>query len=351
MDRLLREASDWLARLHAPDCSVAERAACEQWRRESPQHEQAFSAAQIMFVAIGELSSRDALMQALAQEAWVQGGADTVESAPAQILDFSGARSAVLPRPRAHKSAAVAGRQFALAASLVVALLCGVLVLSERAWQPATYTTTSAAIQDVTLADGSVVRLDVNSQIDVQMNGNSRQVTLARGRAIFDVAHDSSRPFSVISGRGEVIAVGTRFQVELIESELVVLLESGIVDVLGHYPSGTQRDRLQPGEQLLLDQGAATQWKKFSVDAITETSWSRGRHVFRNVRLDYALAAVNRYADTKVRLSDPQLGELLVSGNFVSGDSELVASAFTAALALRSVATGSEIILFPAREP
>jgi ferric-dicitrate binding protein FerR (iron transport regulator) len=61
---------------------------------------------------------------------------------------------------------------------------------------------------------------------------------------------------------------------------------------------------------------------------------------------------VNRYSTRKLRLADASLASLPVAGNFIAGDSELVLSAFEAALPLRSVDTGGmEILLFRRYEP
>ncbi len=77
------------------------------------------------------------------------------------------------------------------------------------------------------------------------------------------------------------------------------------------------------------------------------TSWSRGRLVFRGTPLSDALDEVNRYGDRKVRLGDPELAQLPVGGNFIAGETDLIVSAFAAALSLRVVDGGSgEIILF-----
>jgi len=40
-----------------------------------------------------------------------------------------------------------------------------------------------------------------------------RSVILGRGEALFEVAHDSARPFVVIAGNGSITAVGTTFDV------------------------------------------------------------------------------------------------------------------------------------------
>jgi transmembrane sensor len=128
---------------------------------------------------------------------------------------------------------------------------------------------------------------------------------------------------------------------------VVVVLTEGSVSVT---QAGWQ-GRLTPGEQLTL-QGAGTAPVKLSVDTHLATSWARGRLVFRGTPLAEALEEVNRYSTRKLRLADPSLASLPVGGSFIAGDSELVLSAFVAALPLRAVeGGGGEILLFRRYEP
>ena len=59
-----------------------------------------------------------------------------------------------------------------------------------------------------------------------------------------------------------------------------------------------------------------------------------------------ALQEVNRYAATKVRLADPTLVDLPVSGTFIAGDSEAAVAAFAAVLPLTLATDGGELLLF-----
>jgi transmembrane sensor len=196
------------------------------------------------------------------------------------------------------------------------------------------------------LSDGTRANLDVDSAVTVNMTEQARVINLVKGRAFFDVAHDAQRPFSVAVGSSKVIALGTRFQVQRQDRLVIVTLEEGAVEIVGEFEGRTLREHLSPGEQLRVSQDT-DQWVKIDVETETVTSWSRGRHVFRNTRLGEALDEVNRYAATKVRLVDPALADLTVSGNFMIGDSSMILSAFAAALPVRVVDDGSELLLFP----
>src|SRR6185437_8522028 len=61
---------------------------------------------------------------------------------------------------------------------------------------------------------------------------DARSLTLDRGQARFDVAHDVARPFSVTADGHKVVATGTAFDVDLLGPKLLVTLLKGHVVVL-----------------------------------------------------------------------------------------------------------------------
>ena len=108
---------------------------------------------------------------------------------------------------------------------------------------------------------------------------------------------------------------------------------------------GDGRVQLAPGEELHSSAGS-TRWSKRSVDAQSATSWSVGKHIFREQRLGDAVREINRYAEKKVRLADTRLDDLVVNGEFTTGDSESIVDAIAVALPVRVVTTRNELVLY-----
>jgi transmembrane sensor len=286
------------------------------WLRSSPHHWRAYADAERTVRQFDQLLENDIQLRALADESCGE------------------------PVAAARRRWAVPA---ALAASLIVALLVMRLTsVGEHSLPAELFATRVDEQRDVPLADGSVVHLDVGSEISVNMSSAAREVTLTRGRALFDVAKDRERPFTVTAGNIRTTALGTKFQIQTDSERVVVVLTEGSVSVT----DATWEERLAPGEQLSLEARRTAPVKR-SIDTYMATSWSRGRLVFRGTPLAEALEEVNRYSTRKLRLGDPSLASLPVGGNFIAGDSELVLSAFEAALPLRSVdGGGGEILLF-----
>jgi transmembrane sensor len=57
------------------------------------------------------------------------------------------------------------------------------------------YSTGVGEARMIRLADGSRVQLNTDSEIDVSLQKERRQIRFVKGEARFDVAHDPSRPF------------------------------------------------------------------------------------------------------------------------------------------------------------
>jgi transmembrane sensor len=321
-DRLLQEAARWHARVNASDCTEQEHAAFESWRAASPAHAAACARAEKVTAGVDRLMA-DPRLQALIERA--------AQKAPGKESH----------RPSRWTVPA------ALAAGLAVAVI-GVHIsvqLLRPTVQAVVYETHSER-RAVTLEDGSVLQLDIGTELHVRMSAERREIELLKGRALFEVSHDAARPFSVVAADARTTALGTKFQVQRDEGNILVTLAEGSVVVDGASPRVGWRELLAPGEQLSFNTADAGVGKR-TVDLQRATSWMRGRHVFRSTPLAEAVAEVNRYATKKVRLGDSSLAGLPVGGSFIAGDSELIVDALSAVLPIRAVAgSGNEIILF-----
>lgn len=331
-DKSIEQAAYWYARLLAPDCSQEEREVFHSLLKTDPGFEQAFRSAERVARLIN-IQQDDPRMQALA----------------AAALEEKAPRS----RMAVPLWQGLVSRHLPYAAALF--LMIGVVLLSTYLNQEAVvshsqvvYVNDELREQHVVLSDGSVLHLDVNTKVTVLMNPRERQLKLDRGRAYFEVAHDVFRPFSVSAAGTRVVALGTRFQVDMIFHEQVnVTLAEGSVAVTSDADPDGWRDVLRPGQQLRVDR-SLNRREKFNVNADTVTSWSGGLLVFDGTPLHQVLNEFNRYAAVKVLLGDNSLANVPIGGNFVAGgDSREFVETLTAVLPLRSVRTGAnEIALF-----
>jgi transmembrane sensor len=85
-----------------------------------------------------------------------------------------------------------------------------------------------------TLSDGSVITLNKHSLITFpdRFTGNSREITLNKGEAFFNVAPNKAKPFLIHIGDAVVKVVGTSFNIKTDASKTEVIVETGVVQII-----------------------------------------------------------------------------------------------------------------------
>ncbi|MET0550430.1 MAG: FecR domain-containing protein, partial [Xanthomonas sp.] len=101
-------------------------------------------------------------------------------------------------------------------------------------------------VRIVHLRDGSVVTLNTDSAIAVDMQAHLRSVHLLRGEALLQVTHDPQRPFVVDSAGGSARVLGTRFDVRLQGRTAEVAVIDGRVAVGAPVGGSTAGVRARP---------------------------------------------------------------------------------------------------------
>jgi transmembrane sensor len=165
--------------------------------------------------------------------------------------------------------------------------------------------------REISLADGSKVHLNTNTQIAVAMNGGTRSVALEKGEARFDVVRDTERPFDVAVGDRTVRVVGTAFNVLRHDGKITVTVERGAVDV----GAAGARDnvRLGTGDQYAAREGTRT-YQVAKIDPAIAAAWRDGRVVFTNATLSEVASDLSRYYGRPIAVRDPQVAAIRFSG-------------------------------------
>jgi transmembrane sensor len=346
-DDIMEEAADWLLRHHAGLDPAGERD-LSRWLARDPAHRAAFEALAGPWQALDGLAQDEQMLVlrgaalGLAPEGPSDGAPDSAPEAAPDSAPEPAKRAWHWPRALAASLALVAG-----GAGLWWALAGADTPVRE------VLETGRAQRQSFVLSDGSTVMLDAESRVDVAMTRHRRSLDLARGQAYFQVAHDRSRPFVVSAGEREVVAVGTEFDVRRGLGQVTVALMQGRVRV---EPTGSF-DSSQPlasgGTELTVGQALTFDHDRqrtliTAVDPAAIKGWREGLLHFDHVSLDQAVADFNRYAARPLRLGDPSLARLLVSGVFRAQDAEGFVKALTMLYPVAAQARPGEIVLIPA---
>ncbi len=312
------EAFSWIAQLETGELSPEDLAAFEEWIGRSPRH----------YSEIRQLAEMSKQVNSLA--------------------DLSGALKVEKKQQKGFVRKvglnAIKWRNGILAAGLAMCALGVTWNLNTEMNSPTFQLATQVGgVEETALLDGSSVKLNTNSEIEVEFDETERRIFLHKGEAFFDVAHDPEKPFSVYVEGRRITAVGTAFAVRKSANGLTVTVTEGKV-ALGRI--GNENSVLPHGIGELEKLGdvsehlkgqiiSAGQKVKYSgvlntpiVEELTpkdmsrQLSWRAGFLEFDKMRLIDVVEEMQRYTSTNIKLEDQELGELKFGGVFKAGETD-----------------------------
>jgi transmembrane sensor len=305
-ERATAEAAVWLARLQG-DVTEQDGVDFEAWLAQSADNAAAY---------------REALA------VWH----DYDQAAASVLAELDGPQRAARSRPNGHTRRFWMGAGgFAIAAGLGLAILPPMLAQAPLE----TYQTGRGQHRSVTLADGSTLHLNAETRLTVRLGRGERQVAMQDGEAIFQVAHDTSRPFTVAAGDHVVRVVGTQFDVRNRDGRLDVTVAEGKVQVRPAAAARQAPVMLVRGQKLAIDADGAA--KLTNVDPQEAFSWRAGRLVYRDEPLSKVVADLNRQFERQIEIGDPELADIPITGVIVLDDPGAVTQRLSLMLPVRSV--------------
>ena len=220
------------------------------------------------------------------------------------------------------------------------------------------YSSGIGEVRRIALADGSSVVLNTNSEVIVSLTPQLRSIRLVQGEALFEVAHDRSRPFVVEAHDTGVRAVGTAFAVRLEGTQVDVTVTEGVVEVaeleslsavdVGAMPAagvGGVRRVVAHERAVIAPAGPPVVQPIAPDEAQRRLAWRDGMVSFEGESLGAAVAEINRHNRRQIVIDDPSLASVPVVGVFRTTDIEGFIAAAVAALNTRATADGDFIRL------
>ncbi len=317
------EACGWVAQLETGNMSREDFTALKEWMGRSPQH--------INEIHKMALLSDD--MNVLIEMA------DSINAAAKKNS------SAV-----SQSSGGFAVKWYSAFTACVLVLFAGVSYFlvdsSQDPKAPLILATDIGGFEEITLADNSIVKLNTNSQIEVDFDKSQRRIRLLKGEAIFKVAHNPARPFIVYVDDKFVKAVGTAFAVRWTDGDLSVTVSEGRVafapvvvkpyqNLAGEVEQVKTHQvlaNINAKKPLFLDSGQKLVLSKSVeptlVAAVTarelksEMSWQDGILDFSPQPLIEIIDEINRYTNVRIEITDPNLSQLKFGGIFRTGETK-----------------------------
>ncbi|MCK9532020.1 MAG: FecR family protein [Gammaproteobacteria bacterium] len=276
-----RQAAEWFVRLRDKPPTKEARCAFERWLAADPRNREEYQAIQ------GVWQELDGLR----------------ETFPVEGMAYAAAARDPGERGTTRWKAV------AVAAVLVLSVLTG---LGVFLYDPGSYQTAKGEQQTLRLADQSVVHLNSDSALRVELTSERRTLHLQKGEAYFEVAPDPARPFVVIAAGGAARAVGTRFGVYRHQAGVRVSVVDGRVEVA---VGGGDKQLLNAGETVTYsDDGGML--SPIGNNDVGVLDWLDGRVHFEAAPLTEVVAQFNRYQEAPLHIADPRLNNLKLSGTF-----------------------------------
>lgn len=168
----------------------------------------------------------------------------------------------------------------------------------------------------LTLNDGSIIMLNSGSSIRFIKNFEiDKRVVYLEGEAFFEVAKDSLRPFSVITGEVTTTALGTSFNISAYPNEKlnVALVEGKVaIEVLKI-----------PEYKVLLDQGeefkiniASGRYQKGTFDPDLILAWTDKKIIFQKVKFKEAIRVLENWYGVNFTVQNYPSPDLELNGVF-----------------------------------
>lgn len=305
------QAAAWLIKMDNAELNDQEAAEFDTWVNSSDFHLQYFN----------KLAKNWQAMAALAPLA---------EAYPISSFKPSQQSAAAETKPRwlARYFSVPAISGYALALVLVLAI-----TLRPEVVETQTYQTAAGEHASYTLADGSVITLNTNTQVSVRYSKHQRLVKLEHGETNFDVAKNKARPFVVEAGGGLVWAVGTVFDVRFTDSNVGVLVSRGTVKVYADTTADNQKLSLDTpvranNTEAIVTAGNAIQYQKVvgkllalsEKDRHNRLAWLEGSLIFDGETLEQAVAEISRYSRHQIVITDNDIKSIRIGGHYNTSD-------------------------------
>lgn len=291
------QAAEWFAKLQSPRCNDEIRQEFSRWLNANPQHELAYEQCRALWLISDDL----------------RGDADLQRELDAARQRIAGLRTGISGKIHSHLKPR--WRSLGQMAAAILVALVFVYTTGQKA--PTEYTTYIGEQRIVQLADGSSVTLNTNTKLSVDYNRNQRLIHLYHGEAYFNVSKDPSRPFEVKAGKSVVRAVGTEFNVALLNQAVNVDVAEGVVEF--EPVASKPATRLEVGDAVKYRSGD-NNVDISSANLTRVSAWQIRKIYFDNNTLADAVEEYNRYTLQKITVVDSELNQQRITGIFHVGD-------------------------------
>ena len=308
------QAAEWATRMDLRELTPGEQAEFDAWLAADPRHLGAYGRAEAVLLRLERVPG--VAVNELRPQAEAQG----------------------LTRRRIVLTGSIA-------ASIAAAAVIGAAIeYGNKDGIAATTTTIETGVgqtREAVLPDGSIITLNTDSRISVELTKTVRRIRLLRGEALFDVAKNKNRPFIVFADDTQVRAVGTSFTVSMLPRRPIqVLVREGVVELKRTDATpvwvGASTRALAPRDAPIVAESVS------SATLARDLAWQYGQIALENQTLQAAADEFARYSEVHI-LVDPAVANRTVTGLFSANDPVAFARAAAGVLKLQVQVADNEV--------
>jgi transmembrane sensor len=191
----------------------------------------------------------------------------------------------------------------------------------------------------VRMADGSVARLAPRSRLRLLPSPNERAVWI-EGRVFFAAASNPARPFRVRTRAGDLVALGTRFDVRTEPRGLQLAVIEGRVAII----ASAARTEVASGETAALRDGRTSAVVKID-DPDDVVGWMRRFLAFQSTPLANVASEIERVYGRKIVLADSSLGTETVTATFTDESFDRVVRVVCTVVGVECAVTDDQVTI------
>jgi len=190
-----------------------------------------------------------------------------------------------------------------------------------------TYETSVGGYREIDLPDGSIVKLNTASRIEVNFTRNRRAVAVLEGEVFFAVTRNEKKPFVVTADKTLIEVLGTSCAVYKQASQTEVIVTEGQVQVK-RLDTAEEKDitttrkvSLRAGQLVRISRQGTETIKQINPGEIArKLLWQQKMLAFEGDTLQQVIDEFSRYTTLKIRIADTETASIRVGGYFRSDD-------------------------------
>ncbi|MBL9071870.1 MAG: DUF4880 domain-containing protein [Sphingopyxis sp.] len=281
-------ARAWLVKLHGED-AAALRPEFEAWRDAAPENRQAWEQAHGQWQSAAALkqSARFGTGHTVTRRKMSWSMTKWPGAITTAIILAAGTGALVTTMPNASVSSARAAERFA---------------------------TARGEIKTFEIADGAAATLDTASRLDVLAGGGEQHIRVVSGRARIR-SFGNGLPIRIEAGGATIVATNAEVDISIGPAgKLQILLLRGLARFEGNWARRVPAE-IPVGKPLHFSVRGELQ-RGTRPDASLATDWPAGWAEYDSVSLGTLVGEANRYTARPIRIDDPAIARLELSGRF-----------------------------------